>query len=184
MKCKNYMYICALLLPVWLSSCKDRFPPDAEEFFSFYADGEFSYYPQEEGSSFGGTWQTLKAGKSGATDYAIYAYNNRYYSHTNPTTLGAFSFRFNVNYIPEQDTVIIDGNAVTVDIYDLLMAGNSYTLEYPLTGKIIFTQRNQEKLAGTFEFDAYKLKQEDGEWQITDTVLHITKGRFAIIPSK
>ena len=180
----KYLWICILLLPVLLNSCKDKnkINPDAEEYFSFYADGEYFYYPQEKGSSFGGNWKTLNAGKSGTTAYGIYAYNSGYYSHTNPTTLGAFSFRFNVNHIPEQDTVIIDGNTTSVEIDQLYSQDYSHTLIYPLTGKIIFTQRNQQKLCGTFEFDAYKYDMISGEIY-TDTVLHITQGKFSIIPS-
>jgi len=170
------LWICVLLLPVLLNSCKDKnkIDPDAEEYFSFYADGEYFYYPQEKGSSFGGNWKTLNAGKSGTTAYGIYAYNSRYYSHTNPTTLGAFSFRFNVNHIPDKDTIFLDGSSNTVSVLDLKTEDNSFVLAPPLTGKIIFSQRNMNKLVGTFEFQAS---------QSTGKILTITQGKFSIIPS-
>ena len=181
----KYLWICMLLLPVLLNSCKDKnkIDPDAEEYFSFYADGEYFYYPQEKGSSFGGNWKTLNAGKSGTTAYGIYAYNSGYYSHTNPTTLGAFSFRFNVNHIPEHDTIMLNGASNTVGISKFKTQNNNYELYPPLAGSIIFTERNSKKLTGTFEFNAYKLKQVGMEWQITDTIIHITQGKFSIIPS-
>ena len=180
----KYLWICVLLLPVLLNSCKDKnkIDPDAEEYFSFYADGEYFYYPQEKGSSLGvRKWQTLSAGKEGTTGYGIFAYSTK-----DPSARGGGSINFSGNHIPEYDTAILDGNTATTEINDLLMEGNSYTLEYPLTGKIIFTQRNQQKLTGTFEFEAYKYHPDSvgvGHIILTDTIIHITQGKFSIIPS-
>jgi hypothetical protein len=182
------LWICILHLPVLLNSCKDKnkIDPDAEEYFSFYADGEYFYYPQEKGSSIGvGNWKTLSAGKSGTTAYIIYAYNSRYHSNTNPTNPGAFLFEFSSNHMPEQDTIIIDGNTTRASIQRLGNQDNYYSLVYPLTGKIIFTQRNKEKLVGIFEFDAYKYITDTVGLGViyTDTIIHITQGKFSIIPS-
>src|SRR5690606_27632960 len=128
MKCKNYLCICVLLLPVWLSSCKDRFPPDAEEFFSFYADGEFCYYPQEEGYSFVGSRRALTAGNHGTAIYGIDASYEK--EHLAPP--GYFSFRFSNSLMPDHDTIIIDGNTTTVEIRDMYSYDNNYKLAYPL----------------------------------------------------
>jgi hypothetical protein len=174
------LWICVLLLPVLLNSCKDKnkIDPDAEEYFSFYADGEYFYYPQEKGLGFGGTGQTLKAGKSGTTAYRIYAYSRK-----NPVATGAVSFGFSENHIPDNDTIMLNGASNTVGISKFKTQNSNYELYPPLTGSIIFTERNSKKLTGTFEFNAYKLKQVGMEWQITDTIIHITQGKFSIIPS-
>jgi len=166
----KHLWICTLLLPVLLSSCKDRFPPEAEEYFSFYADGEFFYYPQERGLGFGGTGQTLKAKKSGTTAYRIYAYSRK-----DPVATGAVSFEFSENHIPDKDTIFLDGSSNTVSVLDLKTEGNSFVLAPPLMGKITFYQRNMDKLTGTFEFQAS---------QSTGKVLTVTEGKFSIIPSK
>ncbi len=160
----------SLALPAIAACNKDKNNSKApEEYFSFYADGVYYDYPQEEGSSIFVDWKTLSAGASSATiGYQIHSYSRK-----NPVAEGAFSFIFSGNHIPTQDTILLDGVSNNVEItkfrdqYD-----NWYKV---LEGKLIFSQRNADKLIGTFQFTIAKGNLRD--------TLYITNGKFSIIPA-
>ncbi|MBL7705231.1 MAG: hypothetical protein JNM21_06740 [Taibaiella sp.] len=169
----------SLVLPAIAACNKDKNNSKTpEEYFSFYADGVYYDYPQEEGSSIFVDWKTLGAGTSGSTSYVIKAYSRR-----DPVAYGEFLFTFSGNHIPTQDTVLINGTSNKVSIIKFNTPDNNYELKQPLSGRIIFSERTSGKLTGTFEFDAYKMRVEGNNWVPTDTIIHITNGKFSIIPS-
>src|SRR5690606_24647420 len=115
--------------------------PDPEEYFSFYADGEFFDYPQEKGLGFGSTGQTLKAYGAGTVGYII-----RGYSRKDPSAGGVITFYIQGAHIPDRDTVILEGGTPNrAAIVEFKHQDNSYTMSAPLTGKIIFTERSFSK---------------------------------------
>ncbi|OJV50901.1 MAG: hypothetical protein BGO31_10525 [Bacteroidetes bacterium 43-16] len=168
----------SLALPGIVACNKDK-KKTPEEYFSFYADGVYYDYPQEKGSSLFVDWKTLSAGASSASvGYQIYAYSRK-----NPVADGFFSFIFSGNHIPSQDTILLDGVSNVVGIGKFNAMENNYELKQPLSGKIIFTERTSDKLTGIFAFDAYKMRVEGNNWVPTDSIIHITEGKFSIIPS-
>lgn len=170
----------SLVLPAIAACDKDKNNSHTpEEYFSFYADGVYYDYPQEKGSTIFVDWKTLGAGPTSAT----VGYQIRAYSRKNPVAEGTVLFSFSGNHIPTQDTVLIDGVSNTVGIGKFNATDKNYELKQPLTGKIIFSERTSSKLMGTFEFDAYKMRVEGNNWVPTDTIIHITNGKFSIIPS-
>jgi|SRR5690554_6013394 len=170
-----------LLTSILIFSCKKK-NQNPEEYFSFYANGVKHEYPQDqtEGGLFGGPSNTLGAGSlSGNLGYQIYAFNLEGWG-----TPGMITFNFPGSEIPSQDTIILDGISNRVRIENFLNFRDNYELHPPLTGKIIFSERTNEKLSGTFEFEAelYRtISISNREW--TDTILHVTQGKFSIIPS-
>ncbi len=172
-----------LLIPLALivvCGCKDKNKPtpEPEEYFSFYADGVFYDYPQEKESSWLGERKTLIAGPS--SSIVVYIISAR---TLNPIADGSVYFMFAGDHIPTQDTIILNGSSSGVGISKFGSMENNYEVKTPLTGKIVFTERSSSKLTGTFSFDAYKMKVE-GMYQVpTDTIIHITNGKFSIIPS-
>lgn len=169
----------ALLLS-GVAACKKK--TKSTEYFSFDAEGVHYDYPQDEteGGLFGGPVSTLGATLlSGNLGYQIYAF-----SLENPAAPGVFNFNFLGNSIPSHDTVYFDGVSNSASIGKFLSSSNNYELRYPLSGRIIFTERNSNRLTGTFEFDAYKMKVVDMNQVPTDTIIHITNGKFSIIPAQ
>ena len=156
---------------IFFISCKDKkkIEPEPEEYFSFYADGEYFNYPQIKGLGFGGTGQTLKAWGAGTAGYII-----RGYSRENSIASGAITIYIFGGQIPNQDTVILDGLTNYAIVQGFIYEDNDFVQAPPLTGEIIFTQRTTHKLSGTFEFQAGKSG---------GGILTITQGRFAIIPT-
>ena len=177
---KKLLALAAALLT--LAACTPKPQPQPEDYFSFDANGVHYDYPQIKGTSLmTGDWKTLKAGSSSATVGYIIGAN----SLQNDIARGTFSFTLtqNGNQIPSQDTVLLDGITNTISIQKFLDQDNSYELLPPLSGRIIFSERSSQKLSGTFQFDAYKLKIVNGGWAPTDTILHGTNGKFSIIPT-
>ena len=180
------MYISKIILSIFMSSilfisCKDKkkIEPEPEEYFSFYADGEYFNYPQIKGLGFGGTGQTLEAYGAGTAGYII-----RGYSEDNPIASGGISIYIQGGQIPNQDTIILDGISNSAGLSDFKIQSNNFEIYPPLNGKVIFTIRTNKKLEGSFEFDAYHINYDgNGGSTITDTIIHITNGKFAIIPT-
>lgn len=173
------LLLIALLLP-GIVACKKK--NKSTEYFSFDADGVHYDYPQDEtnGGLFGGPISTLGAGAmSGGLGYQIYAF-----SLGNPVARGEVNFNFPGNSIPSQDTVYFNGVNNSVSIGKFLNSSNNYELRQPLSGRIIFTERSNNRLTGTFEFDAYKMKVVDMNQVPTDTIIHIANGKFSIIPAQ
>ncbi len=160
----------SLALPAIAACNKDKNNSKTpEEYFSFYADGVYYDYPQEKENGWLGENKTLFAGPSSATvGYIISARTFK-----DPVVDGNIYFTLSGNHIPTQDTILLDGVSNNVEItkfrdqYD-----NWYKV---LEGKLIFSQRNADKLIGTFQFTIAK-------GNLSDT-LYITNGKFSIIPS-
>src|SRR5690606_22825243 len=126
----------------------------------------------------------------GTSRRAIYAFSSSVgylivgSSFKNPTAEGAITFNFPEDHIPTQDTIILDGIQGRVWIEKFIHDGDNYQLRSFMPGKIIFTQRTNELLSGTFEFSAELYRTPVfGQVVWTDTFLHITNGKFSIIPS-
>lgn len=142
-----------------------------KEYFSFTANGVDYHYPQVKGTSFVGKWQTLGAGKvSGNLGYMI-----RGYSVKDETAPGRIEFLLFEDGLPNQDTVILDGNMADAKLMDFLTQGNRYFTNSLYNGHIIFHERSDNLLKGEFEFKAQQ--------QYDSTIIHITNGKFSIIPS-
>lgn len=149
-----------------LTACQDKTlpEPEPEEYFSFYADGQYHNYPQKKENLFGGgTWQALKAKKIGTTEYEISG-------QLSTAPKGAVILNFSTGHIPTQDTV----TSFYAHVIDLNESSDSYWIEPSLGGKVIFSERSSTKLTGFFEFQA---KNNEGK------VLTITNGKFSIIPT-
>ena len=179
------MYISKIILSIFMSSiffmsCKDKkkIEPEPEEYFSFYADGEYFNYPQIKGLGFGGTGQTLKAWGAGTAGYII-----RGYSEENSIASGAITIYIFGGQIPNQDTIILDGGPNDAVLADFKYQSSNYVIEPPLSGKVIFSQRNNNKLIGSFEFNAFHVTYENNVRIVTDSIIQITNGKFAIIPT-
>ncbi len=168
----NKLLICSFLAIGLLLGCKKK-EKEPLEYFSFTANGVDYYYPQgETPGGFAGSSNALGAGSAGyGLGFQIYAF-----SLENPAIPGEFRFTFFPgDQIPQQDTIILDGvNNMTV-VEWFLNQDAFYKLLPPQKGKIIFTERTEEKLSGTFEFEAQQ--------QYNDSILHITNGKFSIIPT-
>ena len=157
---------------IFTTACKkkEKTEPEPEEYFSFYADGEYFYYPQEKGLGFGGTGQTLKAWGAGTAGYII-----RGYSRKDPVAGGAISLYIQGGQIPDQDTIILNNINGYASFTDFKHTSNDYYTNNIEIGRLIFTKKTANKLEGIFEFTA---KQ-----QYNGSLIHITEGKFAIIPS-
>ena len=173
----NKIKIITLALLTLLAACgtKTSTPdPEPEEYFSFYADGEFFNYRQQFITGLIGDTdnKAIEAERMGTTGYRISASD-----HDAPGyARGGVQLFFSGAHIPESDTVIIHSG----EILDFKSFFNNYVIKPPLFGTIIFTERTTSKLTGTFEFEAYKSL---GGGVYSDTILHITGGKFSIIPS-
>lgn len=167
----------ALLLP-GIAACKKK--NKSTEYFSFDANGVHYDYPQDVKEGFGTSRKALyAAGSSASVGYFIVGS-----SFKNPAAEGSISFNFSGNQIPNEDTIILDGlnNKVTVGAF--LDQEDYYKMRSPMTGKIIFTERTAQRLTGTFEFDVELYRTPSfGNIVWTDTILHVTNGKFSIIPA-
>ncbi|HRP88435.1 MAG TPA: hypothetical protein PKX92_00215 [Edaphocola sp.] len=175
---KNFILI-ALLLPM-MAACKKK-NKSPKKYFSFDANGVHYDYPQGEtpGGLFGGPSSSLGAGSMGfGLGYQIYGFSLK-----NSTAPGRITFNFAEDHIPDRDTIIFNGINNKILIEKFLNIDNNYELKLPLQGRIIFTERSNNLLSGIFEFDVYKMKVVDWHWEATDTILHITNGKFSIIPA-
>ncbi|MBL7705230.1 MAG: hypothetical protein JNM21_06735 [Taibaiella sp.] len=170
----------SLVLPAIAACDKDKNNSKTpEEYFSFYADGVYYDYPQEKENGWLGENKTLFAGPSSAT--VGYILSARTFK--DPVVDGNIYITLSGNHIPTQDTIQLDGITNVVGIGKFNTADNNYELKQPLRGKMIFLERTSSKLTGTFEFDAYKMRVEGNNWVPTDTIIHITNGKFSIIPA-
>lgn len=165
-----------LVLITGLYACDGGKPtpePEPDEYFSFYADGEYINYPQKKGLGFTGDGQTLKAYILGSTSFTISGYN---FDNLND---GQVSMTIPGGHLPDSDTIILTSAGVT----NFKGGDNNYEMLAPLSGKIIFSERSGSRLTGTFEFQAYKVYKDISEVIITDTIINITDGNFSIIPT-
>lgn len=151
-----------ILSALLFNACRNK-SIEPEEYFSFYADGEYFNIPQESRWSFGGEVKSLKAYKVGLTSYSIRA-TVKDFPHT------SVSLEFSGGHIPNEDTVILS----FAGILDFKEQDNNYGMYSPLSGKVIFSERSSSKLTGIFEFDAIGA---DGK------IIKITNGKFSIIPT-
>ena len=162
---------------LFFTACKKK-DNKPTEYFSFDANGVHYEYPQIKKQDLFGGIQTLSAGPTSATvGYQIYAYSTK-----NPAAQGAFTFAFSNNEIPERDTIILDGIHNSAGIAKFQNFSYNYEIRTSLSGRIIFTERSSALLKGTFEFNAYKMHTVGLNQEPTDTVIHITNGKFSIIP--
>lgn len=148
--------------------------PDPDEYFSFYADGEYFNYPQKA-YPFTNESKALEAMKVGTTEYRITAWDDNAPGHAR----GIISMFFSGAQIPDKDTVTLTSARIT-SFKSLI---NDYTLKTPLFGRVVFSERNSGRLTGTFEFQAYKYDAFTGDIH-RDTIISIANGKFSIIPSK
>ena len=162
------MYISKIILSIFMSSiffmsCKDKkkIEPELEEYFN---------YPQIKGLGFGGTGQTLEAYGAGTAGYIITGY-----SRDNPIARGYVTIYIFGGQIPNQDTVFLNDIEGYASLKDYKHSGNNYFTNIIENGRIIFTKRTNQKLEGIFEFTARQ--------QYDSTLIHITNGKFAIIPT-
>jgi len=173
----NKLLICSFLAIGLLLGCKKK-EKEPLEYFSFTANGVDYYYPQIKGTAFVGNWKTLGAGPmSGNMGFLI-----RARSVEDPAIPGEFRFTFFPgDQIPQQDTIILDGVNNITAVEWFLNQDAYYKLLPPQKGKIIFTERTEEKLSGTFEFEATRTIIP--VYGSADSILHITNGKFSIIPT-
>src|SRR5690554_3217012 len=167
----NKLLICSFLAIGLLLGCKKK-EKEPLEYFSFTANGVDYYYPQIKGTAFVGNWKTLGAGSmSGNMGFLI-----RARSEENPAIPGEFRFTFFPgDQIPQQDTIILDNSNAWAEIENFINMGNNFNTNGSYSGKLIFTVRSEDMLSGTFEFEAQQ--------QYNDSILHITNGKFSIIPT-
>src|SRR5690606_36167121 len=175
----NKVIISSFLAIGILLGCKKK-EKEPLEYFSFTANGVDYYYPQDEtpGGLFGGPSNTLGAGSAGyGLGFQIYAF-----SLEDPASPGEFRFTFFPgDQIPQQDTIILNGVNNGTVVQKFLNQEAYYKLLPPQKGKIIFTERTEEKLSGTFEFEATRTTTPvSGS---TDSILHVTNGKFSIKPT-
>jgi len=177
----NKVIISSFLAIGILLGCKKK-EKEPLEYFSFTANGVDYYYPQDVLKGFGTSRRAIFAVSSHNTGFFIEAS-----SFENRAAQGTFRFTFFPgDQIPQQDTIILGQNSNMVEIQDFIESGAYYKMHPPLTGKIIFTERSEEKLSGTFEFEAELYRTHpDYLTQIiwTDTFIHITNGKFSIKPT-
>ncbi|HRP88438.1 MAG TPA: hypothetical protein PKX92_00230 [Edaphocola sp.] len=172
---RNFILI-ALLLPL-MATCKKK-NKSTKEYFSFDANGVHYDYLQDIKYGFGTSRRAIYAVGGSNLGYVIVGSNFK-----NPTAEGAIIFNFAEDHIPDKDTIIFNGINNKILIEKFLNIDNNYELKLPLQGRIIFTERSNNLLSGIFEFDVYKMKVVDWHWEATDTILHITNGKFSIIPA-
>src|SRR5690625_1352014 len=167
----NMLIVGSFLAIGILLGCKKK-EKEPLEYFSFTANGVDYYYPQIKGTAFVGNWKTLGAGPmSGNMGFLI-----RARSVEDPAIPGEFRFTFFPgDQIPQEDTIILDNSNAWAEIEDFIDMGNSFNTKGVNSGKIIFKIRSEEMLSGTFEFEANQ--------QYNDSILHITNGKFSIIPT-
>jgi len=173
----NKLIISSFLAIGILLGCKKK-EKEPLEYFSFTANGVDYYYPQEKKHGFLGESKTLWAGSSsGNLGYFISAR-----SFENPVAEGTFRFTFFPgDQIPQEDTIILNGVNNGTVVQKFLNQEAYYKLLPPQKGKIIFTERTEEKLSGTFEFEATRTTTPvSGS---TDSILHVTNGKFSIKPT-
>jgi hypothetical protein len=156
------------------TACKKKDKAPEEEYFSFEANGVHYDYPAKRESGFLGESKTPYGGLStGSLGYFMGGsdWNDK-------AAPGRVKFQLYSGF-PDKDTILlgVDGK---VSIYSFINQSASYSM-IPPYGKIIFTERSSERLIGTFEFYAelYNFPTFGPE---VDTVLHITNGKFSIIP--
>ena len=165
---KYLIFFAAMLLGITACDKKHKTP---EEYFSFDANGVHYEYPQESDIGWLGETKTLFAGaQSGNLGYTIAGS-----SWKNPTAPGTITFTFSNTDFPTQDTIILNANGDYASIKWFLEQGTYYYTGNLQVGKVIFSERSNTKLTGVFEF--YAKEQTTGE------ILHITNGKFSIIPS-
>ena|SRR5690625_106487 len=177
----NKLIVGSFLAIRLLLGCKKK-EKEPLEYFSFTANRIDYNYPQgETPGGFTGSSNALGAGSAGyGLGFQIYAF-----SLENPATPGEFRFTFFPgDQIPQQDTIILDGLNNRVNLIGFLKHGDNYQHYASLPGKIIFTERTEERLSGIFEFKAELYRYNtltEPLW--TDTFIHITNGKFSIIPT-
>ncbi|RQO31290.1 hypothetical protein DBR32_04800 [Taibaiella sp. KBW10] len=177
----NWVYIVGLGI-LSLTACNKK--KQSSEYFSFEANGQRYEYPQDEtkGSLFVGSAYTLGAGnQSGSLGYQIYALSLK-----NQNATGMFQFSFSGNHMPLRDTLLLNDVSASIRIKDFIRQDDFYKMKANQTGSIIFTERTEQRLTGTFEFDVQLYHSDPavlGGIIWSDTILHVTNGRFSIIPT-
>lgn len=170
------LLICSFLTIGLLLGCKKK-EKEPLEYFSFTANGVDYYYPQDVLKGFGTSRRAIFAVSSHNTGFFIEAS-----SFENRVAQGTFRFTFFPgDQIPQQDTIILNGVNNETVVQKFLNQEAYYKLLPPQKGKIIFTERTEEKLSGTFEFEATRTTTPvSGS---TDSILHVTNGKFSIKPT-
>src|SRR5690554_1574007 len=172
----NKVIISSFLAIGLLLGCKKK-EKEPLEYFSFTVNGVDYYYPQDVSQ---GLWNSRKA------LFAVQSHNTGFFieasSFENFGIPGTFRFTFFPgDQIPQQDTIILNGVNNGTVVQKFLNQEAYYKLLPPQKGKIIFTERTEEKLSGTFEFEATRTTTPvSGS---TDSILHVTNGKFSIKPT-
>src|SRR5690625_435672 len=175
MKLHKFIIMNKLIFDIFLAiglllDCKKK-EKEPLEYFSFTANGVDYYYPQDVLKGFGTSRRAIFAVSSHNTGFFIEAS-----SFENRAAQGTFRFTFFPgDQIPQEDTIILDNSNAWAEIEDFIDMGNSFNTKGVNSGKIIFKIRSEEMLSGTFEFEANQ--------QYNDSILHITNGKFSIIPT-
>ena len=167
-----------LLLFATLSSCKKDTPPatlpdtNAQgEYFNCKIDGKYWTYKQAGYTNH----DDLTAGKGIITDpgYVITAENGEDFPQT------VVKFWMIGTDFPDSDTIELadysSGNYAEIVGPNTDNANLDFnTKDSSSEGRLIFTKRMANRLEGNFYFDAYR--------KSSSSVIHITEGRFSIIP--
>ncbi|HRP88793.1 MAG TPA: hypothetical protein PKX92_02015 [Edaphocola sp.] len=164
-----------LLLPTMMACNKKE---NNKEYFYFDANGVHYNYPLKTKLGLLGESKSIWAGaSSGSLGYFMGAS-----CWKDPSAPGTITFNFPGNNIPTQDTIILDGVNNRSTIERFLNQEAYYKLVPPQNGRIIFTERTTQRLTGTFQFDV-KLVVTPTQGTV-DSVIHITNGKFSIIPAQ
>ena len=173
---KNFFLFPLLLLG--LTACKKdttpAAPPDTNaqgEYFNCKIDGQYWTYKQAGYTHH----DALTAGKGLITDpgFAITGTNVVDFPQT------VITFWMIGTDFPDSDTIELadysSGNYAEIVGPDREYANLDFmTNDSNSKGKIIFTKRTPQRIEGTFYFDAFR--------KFGAPVIHITEGRFSIIP--
>ena len=181
----NKLKIISLALLTLLAACGTKTPEPEEPsyYFRFEADGEaFDYkYECTEGLFGGGC--TFGASASGsATTYHFNIYGE---SWVNKGAQGEVVFYLDYDDVINMDTIILQEGGNSVGINSLKLSkydASNYGLRNPLGGKLIITERTDNSIKGTFEFDVYKyfINPDTSHGEISDTVMQVRNGSFYV----
>lgn len=120
------------------------------------------------------------SGSVTVSNYQLYGYNS-----SSPSADGRITFQLNKDDFANLDTIILNPSrnlvgADKLEVEDYNGAGNAVVA--PLSGKIVFTEKADTYLKGTFEFDTYRYEINEsgvGSHQ-TDSVIKYTAGEFLV----
>lgn len=149
-------------------------PPvsESDEYFNCYIDGKYWTYKQGSGSFSGDALKAERIIMQGP-NFRIQAANHVDNDDNTVIVLWMVADTF-----PSKDTIplTLDADSAYAAIVgpNLDFMNISFKTNHVASGELIFTKRTSERLEGTFYFDAQRPD--------TSVVIHVTNGRFSIIP--